>query len=207
MKILITLCLIFAASLFAEANTIAGQKTVNQSMVTWSAASGNWSNKTRLLFLGNNVYVDTSATRQAGEFKRIDNTADSCSNPFRLGTDTNGTSRPIWEYRLFGTFRSVDKDSGTHYYRVQTRERVYDGDTKSVRWTPWTQSLRNFGYADVSIVDTLAIPNPGTTAKVLQYTLGSYLGSWARLCPDDNAGTANQATDSVFADSLNHVTR
>ena len=205
MKKLWILIGLLAANLFAEAEPVAGQKTVSQALVTWS--STNWLLKTRLLFLSNNVYVDTSSTGQANQFKRIDNTADSCSNPFRLASDTNGTTRGIWLNQLWETVRGVDKDSTTHTYRVQTRERVYDGTTRTVRWTPWTRIGANTGFADVSVLDTLLIGNTGSTSKTAQYALGQYLGSWARLCPDDNVSTANGTGDSVFADSLFHFAR
>lgn len=196
---------LLAVSLFAEAEPVAGQKTVQQAMVTWS--STNWLLKTRLLFLANNVYVDTSSTGQANEYKRIDNTADSCSNPFRLASDTNGTTRAIWLYMLWETVRGVDKDSTGHTYRIQTRERVYDGTTKTVRWTPWTRIGANSGYVDVTIQDSLLFLTTTSTSKTAQYALGQYMGSWARLCPDDNVTTANGTGDSVFADSLLHFTR
>jgi hypothetical protein len=192
-------------TLAAAGETIVGQSTVRQSLVTWS--STNWTLKTRVLFLGNNVYVDTSSTGQAGQFKRIDNTADSCSNPFPLVSDTNGTARPIWLYQLWETVRAINGDSSAHTYRVQTRERVWDNTTKQVRWTPWTRRGSGKGYVDVTIVDSLLVPATGSVPKVSTYALGFYMGSWARLCPDDNEGTDNGAADSVFADSLFHFTR
>lgn len=194
-------------ALASAGETITGQATVNQALVTWSAASGNWSLKTRLLLLAGAVYIDTSATGQTGSWKRVDNAGDSCSNPFRLASDTNATSRPIWLYQLWETVRGVDGDSTSHTYRVQTRERVYDGTVKAVRWTPWTRRGANAGYTDVVIQDSLLFANVGGTSKTAQYALGHYLGSWARLCPDDNDATANAAGDSVFADSLFHFTR
>lgn len=199
--------LLTLAAAHAAAETIVGQKTIRSALVTWSAASGNWSNKTRILFLANNVYVDTSSTGQAGQFKRVDNAGDSCSNPVPLVPDTNGTVRPIWEYRLWETVRSVDKDSSIHTYRVNTRERVYDGTTKITRWTPWTRTGSNAGYLDVTVQDSILVPNVGVTTKTSQYAFAFFAGSWARLCPDDPAGTANAATDSVFADSLYLYTR
>ena len=187
--------------------TILGQKNIRTTLVTWSAASGNWSSKTRLLFLGNSVYVDTSTTGQANSWKRIDNTADSCSNPIPLALDSNGATRPIWLYEVFETVRGVDGDSTSHTYRVQTRERVYDNAIKSLRWTPWTRRGANNGYVDVTVQDSLLFGNAASTSKTSMYALGFYLGSWGRLCPDDNVATANAAGDSVFADSLQHFAR
>lgn len=199
---------LFTLAAFAYAQgPVAGQKTVQKSLITWSAASGNWSNKTRVLFLANAVYVDTSSTGQGGAFKRIDNAADSCSNPFPLAADTNGSVRPIWEHRLWGTFRGIDGDSTSHVYRIQTRERVYDGTTKVTRWTPWTRAGKNAGYTDISVQDSVTISSAAGTSKIAQYGLYHVAGSWARLCPDDNAATANAAGDSVYADSLLNFTR
>jgi hypothetical protein len=198
---------LLAYSIFSEAEPTAGQKTVQKNLVTWSATSGNWMLKTRLLFLGDAVYVDTSATGQANQFKRVDNASDSCSNPFNLGADSNSTVRPVWLYQLWETVRGVDKDSTTHTFRVQTRERVWDGSTRTIRWTPWTRKGANTGFTDVTILDSLLMGNVQSTAKTSAYALGNYLGAQARLCPDDNIATANAAGDSVFADSLFHFTR
>lgn len=205
-KIVLALLALLTGHLFAD-GPVVGQKVVQKSLVTWSAASGNWSNKTRLLFHANNVYVDTSSTGQAGQWKRVDNTADSCSNPFLLAADTNGATRGVWENRLWLTVRSVDKDSSTTVYHVQTRERVYDGTTKTVRWTPWTVPGKNAGYVDVSIVDSVTTTNASVVSKIAQYGLYHVAGSWARLCPDDNVNTANATGDSVFNDSLLNFTR
>lgn len=208
MKKLLLSLLALVALVAADVDIIAGQKTLRSNLVTYSAASGNWSNKTRILFLGNNVYVDTSTTGQAGQWKRIDNTADSCSNPIPLTSDSTGTARPIWEYRLWETVRSVDKDSSAHVYRVNTREWVYDATApRGFRWTPWTRTGSNAGYLDVTVQDSLLVSNAGTTAKISQYALAMFAGSWARLCPDDVAATANAAADSVFADSSRVYTR
>jgi len=206
MKKLFLALFTLGALAFAD-GPVSGQKIVQKSLVTWSAASGNWSNKTRLLFLANAVYVDTSSTGQANQFKRIDNAADSCSNPFLIAADTNGSTRPIWENRLWGTFRGVDKDSTGHVYHIQTRERVYDNTTKTVRWTPWTIPGKNAGYTDISIQDSVTIPAASVTSKISQYALYHVAGSWARLCPDDNVATGNAAGDSAFADSLLNFTR
>lgn len=209
MKKLKLLLLVLAALAVAYADgPIAGQKTVQLNLVTWSNSGGNWSNKTRLLFLGNNVYVDTSATGQAGQFKRVDNTADSCSNPFLLTADTNGTTRPIFQSPLLWEIvRSVDKDSSTHVYRLQTRERFYNATSKTIAVTPWTEKGTGTGYADFTVSDSILIANAGTTNKISQYGMGSVFGSQARLCPDDVSATANAAGDSIFADSLRAFTR
>jgi hypothetical protein len=210
MKKVFALIGLLAISLFAEAEPIVGQKSVQVSPVTWSASSGNWSNKTRILFLGNNVYVDTSSTGQADQFKRIDNTADSCSNPFLLTSDSLGGTRPIWQSPLLWELvRSKDKDSSTHVYRIQTREKQFNGATRTVLWTPWTYPGNSSGYADYTVSDSILIPNVrgDATNKWSQYGMGAVFGIQARLCPDDVAATANTSTDSIFADSLRAFNR
>jgi hypothetical protein len=210
MKKIFLLIGLLTVSLFAEAEPVIGQKSVQVSPVTWSATSGNWLLKTRILFLGNNVYVDTSSTGQAGQFKRVDNTADSCSNPFLLTSDTLGSLRPIWQTPLvWELVRSKDKDSSTHVYIIQTRERFFNNTTRSLFWTPWTFAGNSSGYADFTVSDSILIPNvrADSISKWSQYGMGSVFGIQARLCPDDVAATANTATDSIFADSLKAYTR
>jgi hypothetical protein len=207
MRTFFLLVLFIAGCLRAESYTAAGQKQIRRALVTWGSASGTYTGKTRIMYLGNSVYVDTSTTGQTGAWLRVDNAADSCSSSFFTGSDSNGADRPIWEYRLWETVRSVDKDSSTHVYRVQTKERVYDNAIKNMRFTPWTLQRANQGYTGVTVQDSIVVLNAGTTSKLSQYSLGMFLGSWARLCPDDIAGTANAATDSVFADSIFVFTR
>src|SRR4051812_4856910 len=206
MKNLFLILVFLASALFAEpGETVVGQRVVRQSLVTWNAGTNLL--KTRLLRLNSSLYSDTSTTGQAGQWKRIDNTSDSCSNPFPLVSDTNGSIRPIWEFRIWETVRSVDKDSSTHQYRIATRERVYDGSTRISRWTPWTIPKKNSGYASVTILDTVVVPNVSTTAKAAQYVFGFVAGSWARLCPDKVVGTATAAGDSIFSDSTQVYSR
>jgi hypothetical protein len=190
-----------AAAVLAQEVKQAGQKVTQVSPVTWTTGAN--AGKTRILFLGNSVYLDTSSSGQAGSWKRIDNTSDSCSNAFLLAADTNGATRSAGDYGLWGLVRSVDADSSTHLYRMQYRERVYNGTTKVPQFTPWTRVGANSIFNGTASPDTVAFPNAGTTSKISQFTLFSApLGTLARFCPDDVEGTAGQATDSVFVDSL-----
>jgi hypothetical protein len=203
-KIVALLTFLSAALIFADNGSIFGQKMVRQTLITWTAGSNT--GKTHGILLGNNVYIDTSTTGQTNQFRRVDNTADSCSDPFFIASDSLAGARPVWEYRLWGMFRSVDKDSSTHVYRVQTRE-VRFVKNRTISYTAWTRAGTNSGYLDVTVQDTLVIPNIGTVARIPQYTLGMFAGTQARLCPDDIAGTANAATDTVHFDSLTVYTR
>jgi hypothetical protein len=180
-----------------------GQGRLSASIITWSSSAGNYTNKSRHLFLGNNVYVDTSSTGLAGEWKRVDNTADSCSNPFLIASDPNGKARAliaaplIWENAY-----TVDKDSGYHVYRLQFRERFINPRTGDVLTTAWTQKGSGVGYADITVADSVLIPTTGVAStKVGAYGIGYGMGTEARACPDDVAATANGATDSVIADT------
>jgi hypothetical protein len=201
MKKLFLALTLTAAFLWAQGGPVVGQKTVQISPVTWTTGANT--GKTRLMFRVGTVSLDTSTTGQAGAWKRIDNTADSCSQPFTLASDTNGSLRPVWEYRLWQLTRSRDGDSSTHVYRVQTRERVYNATINAIAWTPWSVKGANSGYADVTVQDSILVGNvKHTGAKYSQYSFFFVAGTQARLCPDDIAGTATTNTDSIFVDSL-----
>lgn len=202
MKTLFTLLAILALPLLAG-ETIEGQKPINVSPVTWNIGANI--GKTRILILGGIVYLDTSATGQTGSWRRIDNTADSCSRPVLLTSDSTGAVRPIWEYRTWQLTRSRDADSSTHTFRVQTREREFLGSLPGKQiatWTPWTVKGANNGYADVTIQDSVLVANARTTSKVSQYSFFFVAGTQARFCPDNITGTATTNTDSIFVDSL-----
>ncbi len=190
-----------------EPSTIIGQRNVRATLVTFKAGANT--GKTHGILLGNNVYIDTSTTGEANQFKRVDNTADSCSPPFFLGSDSLGGSRGIWENRAWGIFRSVDKDSGAMVFRVQTSELYNYGavTAKTIVYTDWTRTGANSGYADVAVQDSVMIPVSGTTARLPQYAFFNVAGIRARLCPDDIAATANGATDTVHFDSIRVFTR
>lgn len=201
-KVLLTLLAALAIPLLAG-EAIEGQKGLRVEPVTWNIGANI--GKTRLLILGGVVYLDTSATGQTGSWRRIDNTADSCSQPALITSDTTGTTRPVWENRLWQLTRSRDADSSTHVFRIQTRERQFLGPLAGKRpaaWTPWTAKGANNGYADVTIQDSVLVANARTTSKVSQYSLFFVAGTQARFCPDNITGTATTNTDSIFVDSL-----
>jgi hypothetical protein len=205
MKYLLILATLFTLTHAQQAFQLQGQKGLPPRLVTFSTDSV--SGKTRILLVGNSVFLDTSATGQTGAWRRIDNTKDSCSLGFNLGSDSLGSARPTWLNKMLGSFRSVDQDSGTHEYRVQTRERLWNNVTYQWYWKDWSRFGANGGYADVTIQDSILIKNSGTTAKVQQYSYFSVDGTQARLCPDDITQTANGAADSIFADSLIYFPR
>jgi hypothetical protein len=211
MKKLLFLFTLLAPLVLADPPTITvlGQNRVSASVAYWSAASGNWTNKTRHLFLANNVYVDTSSTGMAGEWKRVDNTGDSCSNPVLMTAEANGKVRAIFlSPMIWENVYSVDKDSSTHVYRLQTRERFWNNAALAWLSTPWTQKGNSSGYADVTVSDSILIPNVlVVTTKTGEYGIGSVFGAEVRLCPDDVAATANQTGDSVIVDTSWVVTR
>lgn len=206
MKSFISAFLIAFLAVHGGAQTLeatAGERRVNSQLVTWTTGANT--GKTRLLFLGNAVYLDTSSTGQAGAFKRIDNTSDSCSVPFLLTADSAGATRAADNFTVWGLFRGVDGDSTTHTYRFQQRERQYvlaRSGGYVATWTPWTRRSANYGFDAEATTDSITFPNIGGTAKTSQYSHFEAVGTQARLCPDDIAGTANGAADSVFADSL-----
>lgn len=181
-------------------------KLLQTELVKWSTGSNI---KTRLLLLANNVHLDTSSTGQAGQWKRIDNTADSCSRAVRLGPDSNGIIRPINVFLLWETVRAVDGDSSTHAFRVQTRDKTYDSAYSGYipRYTPWTTKGANTGYTGLQIQDSILVPNARGTAKTSQYGAFRVAGAQARLCPDDVAATADAAGDSLFLDSIRIITQ
>jgi hypothetical protein len=179
---------------------IRGQKNVSQVLVKWTTGVNT---KTRIRFYTGNVYLDTSTTGQGGAWKRIDNMADSCSNPFLISSDSSGTSRAVHEFRLWQSVKSVHATLGLHVYRIQTREKVYDAGIRAFRFTPWTMVGQNSGYSGQDIQDSILMLSPKPSAsKSSQYSLSYVAGSMARLCPDVAPTTSTSAGDSTIADSL-----
>lgn len=202
-KLFLTLALL-SGILWADMKVTA-QGVVQKGLVTWTTGANT--GKTRIRFYTGNTYLDTSATGQTGQWKRIDNTADSCSQPFLIATDSNGSGRPIWEYRLWQKVKSVHATLGLHVYRIQTRERVYNGTLKAMLWTPWTLTQQNTGYLDVTIQDSLLMAAPRSSSYSSQYSLAFIAGTQARLCPSEAPTTSTSVGDSVIADSLMFTTR
>lgn len=188
--------------------TIVGQSRVANSLVTWNIGANT--GKTRIRFYTGNVYLDTSTNGQSGSWRRIDNTADSCSQPFLLTGDSTGATRPIWEFRLWQKVKSVHATLGLHVYRIQTRERYFAqtaADKYQARWTAWTMTQQNAGYADVTVQDSLLMNAPRSASNTSQYSFAFIAGTQARLCPSEAPTTSIAAGDSVIADSLMFTTR
>jgi hypothetical protein len=206
MKKLFLALTLTTAILWAQGGPVVGQRNVQISPVVWNIGANT--GKTRLKIVSPDssahlVYLDTSTTGQAGSWRRIDNTADSCSQPFVIAGDSSGSMRPVWENRLWQLTKAADADSSTHQYRVQTRERVYHGTDKRVFWTPWTAKGANLGSNSVAMQDSILIANARFSgSKISQYSFFYVAGTQARLCPDNVAGTGKAIGDSVIVDSL-----
>lgn len=193
----------------AQNVVISGQHTLRVEPVTWTSATNTGKTRIKIVSpdsVNHRVWLDTSATGQTGAWKRIDNTADSCSQPFLITSDSTGVTRPVWEYRVWMLTKAVDADSSAHVYRVQTRERQFLGPIAGKRiavWTPWTVKGANSGYTDVTVQDSVLVANiRHSAAKFSQYSFFHAAGTQARLCPDNVAGTAKAIGDSVIVDSL-----
>lgn len=186
------------------AETVDGQHNQNTELVTWNV--GPSLKRTHGIIRGGNVYID-SVQSSSQTFVRVDDAADSCSNPFwltRPASDSLGKVRPIWENRLWGTFRGVDADSTTFVLRLQTQERVYSQSTGAYRWSPWTRTGKNGSAPDVTVTDSVVIPNLNSTTAFSQYVYFSAAGVRGRFCPDANIGSGTAAGDTIHFDSL-HV--
>ena len=186
---------------------ITGQGNLQSSLVTWTTGANT--GKTRIRLYTGNTYLDTSTTGQAGSWKRIDNTSDSCSVGFLLASDTNGSVRPIWEYRVWELSKAINALS-SHVFRVQTKEKVPNNTTKVPFLTPWTVKGMNNGYSDVVVQDSVLMA--ATRAHVLgtkvsQYSYFMAAGSLARFCPDEIGSTSTSAGDSIIIDSIRVWTR
>ncbi|HLP41566.1 MAG TPA: hypothetical protein VK465_08680 [Fibrobacteria bacterium] len=208
-KLVLVILGLLSIQIFGESYKTQGQGAVAQNLVTWT--SGTNTGKTRILLLGNNVYLDTAAAGSLGQWKRIDNTADSCSLPVLLGSDSAGSALPIWMSPLaWAVTYSNDPANSAFVYRMQARLRRYDGSTKKTYWTAWTRNGTNGAYVDVALQDSLLFPAAaGVTArtKVSQYAMGNIFGHQVRLCPDDTPTTGDDAADSVIVDSTYVITR
>ncbi len=190
MKTLLTL--LFLVSLgFSQAVIISGQGG-NAAKVWWGTSSDS---SLRILHRGGFVYYDSAGG--GTNYKRIDNTADSCSRPFpiasRMGT------YPIWKYELEGRVRAVNAASNAAVYRVETRY-VRD-ETRGTYWG-WRRRGALQGYADVTIQDSVSFPHTTVASKTTVAGLFFVTGDQARLCTDNATGTSTAAGDSVKTDTL-----
>lgn len=202
------------ATLLSAQETIQGQRKVQGGLIQWQNTVTGLSH-TRLRFLpGTGWFMDTSAATvagalpgQSGQWKRIDNGADSCSIPNWLSSDSNGMTAPIWKFELSQIVKAADPDSSRHIYRIQTRVSHVLGNGSSLKraWRPWTRAGRNSGSALSPIQDSILMGNIGGTALTKHSQRGLadlHGGVQFRLCPDDVTGTAGVVADTLILDSL-----
>lgn len=184
-KMVIFLLGLLAVSSWAmNGGPVYGQQNVVDVRFTFGSDSA-----TQIRFLAGQVHRDTSATDTAGEWKRQDNTADSCSNPEWIGR----TVHPVWKYSHYELVRAVTPDSSSVTWRYEARRRRHGSATQ---FDPWVQIGQYASFPDVSIQDTLVMPAVrGTdwTARYGLFFVGE--GEQLRACPDANANTG---ADSLY---------
>lgn len=161
-------------------------------------------NGVNLLFLSTGVYVDSTPATTAYTLKRIDNSADSCSNPFWLAADSMEKNGGVWQFRLEPLVKTTDGDSSTVAYKIQTR--TFDWiptPFQKYRARAWTLVGKNSRDSMTYLTDSIIFLNlKKTGAKWSQYGMASVWGTQARICPERIAGTHGVATDTTWHDSL-----
>lgn len=190
MKTLITL-LFLAAFGFAEGVVISGQGG-NSAKVFWGTSADS---SLRILHRGGFVYYDSAGG--GTNYKRIDNTADSCSRPFLLASRMG--TYPVWKYELEARVRAVNATSNAAVYRVETR--YVKDETKGTYWG-WRRRGKLAGYADVTVQDSVVMAHTDLTTKTTVSGLFFVTGDQARLCTDNATGTSTAAGDSAKSDTL-----
>lgn len=183
---------------------VGGQTSIFSGLVTWGSYNG-----VNLLTTGRAVYVDTTPATEARTLKRIDNGADSCSNPFWISRDSLEKAGSIWHFRIEPLVKTTDKDSSTMVYRVETRSFDFLGaPTYKYRARPWSIPGKNIGDDMTTIKDTVLIPNHYVAqVKRTQYGFVTVYGAQARICPDAVAATHGVAADTTYHDSVRVVIR
>lgn len=190
MKTLLTL-LFLASMAFSQGVVISGQAG-NAVKVWWGTSSDS---SLRILHRGGSVYYDSAGG--GTNYKRIDNTADSCSRPFWIASQMG--TYPVWKYELEGRVRAVNATSNAAVYRVETR--FVKDLTKGTFWG-WRRQGRLLGYTGVTVQDSVVMPNTGLTSKMTVAGLFFVTGDQARLCTDNATGTSTSAGDSSKTDTL-----
>lgn len=193
MKKKILLAAVLALGLIAPdaQMVIRGYKPVARRWVTWGSYGSM-----RLRIKNRQLFADTN---MAGGWKRIDNTADSCSQYFWIA-DTGG-SDPIKYMRFsIGVQAHTVADSTTHAYHVYTREiNNYKKNTFFADQPPY----RNNGVTGIQVIlDTIFIPNVKQTTKARQSSMFFAPGDQAKVCWYALPGMAYLAADSVTIDSM-----
>lgn len=148
------------------------------------------------------VYVDTSASGQAGEYKRIDNTSDSGrSNPVLVQGDATGRylpeRNPLLVFSTKGSAANLDSNG------IQLKVfRRFDMPYKTAPRTASTYSYP--GKNGAGMVDTVAATSNGGLAnvKVTHFGEVSPHGTYWRIRPDRIAATGKVVTDTSKFDSI-----
>ncbi len=181
--------LLFALSLaMSQSMRISGQAG-DGARVYWGTATDS---SLKEMWLVDKHYHDSSGT-----WVRDDNRADSCSRPFWIASEMG--TYPVWKYEIEKHIHGVDKDSNTMVYRVETR---YVQDWPKRMYWGWRKNGMVRSTPDVTILDTIIVPNTTVTTKVSVGALFFVTGDQARLCPDELPSTANGTTDSIFGDTI-----
>lgn len=149
------------------------------------------------------VYIDTSASGQAGEYKRIDNTSDSGrSNQVLIQHDSTGRYLPNGNIQLIFSTRAngANVDSNGLQFKAYRRFVLPYKDGNTRRTGAWSYPGKN----GAGMVDTVACSANGGLANVKQVHYGeiSPHGTFIRLRPDRIAATGKVVTDTSKFDSL-----
>ena len=167
------------------------------------------SSSTQIVF-----HTDTIMRDSAGTLLRIDNGADSCSQPIDLignrgsvlGISAVGGIEPQgpFGYEWEGKVKSNTTDSTGVQYRIETRKRKYTafGNRSRPYWGAWIPFTRVGGTAAEVIVDSVVTWDAENAADTwaTQAHLFKVTGHQMRLCPQELATTIS--TDSIFHDSV-----
>ncbi len=191
MKKIIVLLLALSGLGFAQAISIFGQVDVVDERITYGSDSA-----IQIRILGGQVHRDTSTTDTSQQWKRQDNTSDSCSNPIYLGR----TAKPVWKYTIHEMTYARDPDSSAMVYRTEVRRKrgQYPRDEA---WGPWVRVGNGEDYIDVTIQDTVPMPALRYAASTWGARYASFFigdGTQIRVCPDVLVTTASGATDTLL---------
>jgi hypothetical protein len=195
----IILCLLVALSGFGNEITTRGQKNIGSTWIYWDPGASDADSTLKLAFNDGKVYADS-----AGTWKRIDNTEDSCSYPFKLG---DGYIHPVWYQALFPLIDADDDVAQNHGIRIEVRNQIVSKSTGKLRliWDRWIRAGMNASSTDITVDDSIATVAPGTGDIVRQELRFSTSGEEARLCPSDFSGYA--AGDTTYMDSIYYIGR
>lgn len=184
--------------------TVQGQKLLRApQLLTFSSAAGTYSGKTRYRLMGGFTYVDTSATGQTGAWRRIENTADSATDPVFLTGDSAGTTRAVWMQKVVCKEKSADADTSGFVLRVMGRE--FDRIVNKVyNFTQWSQKGSVNGTLDAGVQDSaLFLSVRGLAANTNSRPHAQFWvdATQAKFVPRSAPNSPTGANDSVIADS------